>query len=248
MVAFLLVLSLAAQAAQDDAAATEAIAAFDATFSKTKESGARAAAITKLSATHHEKVVGRLSALLTHEEKGLRIDAAQALATFKDAPELRKSASHALASALNSGSNQKEVEVLVALLTCIGRLEDESSVTVLKSHFDDKDEQVAAAAISASGALKSKAMVEPLIDELRDCEKKSKAPEPPTGKPAKTTSKGGGGGGSGVDPDAAKRQRASQLLPVTQGALSNLTGQNLSLSSDWEKWWSKNRGTFNPAK
>jgi len=243
MVALLLALSLAAQ---DDAAATEAVATFDATFSKTKESGARAAAITKLSATHHEKVVGRLAALLTHEEKGLRIDAAQALATFKDAPELRKSAAHALASALNSGSNQKEVEVQVALLTAIGRLGDESSGTVLKSHFDDKDEQVAAAAISAAGSLKSKAMVDPLIEELRDCEKKSKAPDAPTGKPMKSTSKGGGG--SGVDPDALKRQRASQLLPAVQGALSTLTGQNLSLSSDWEKWWSKNRGTFNPDK
>ncbi len=245
MVALLLVLSLVSQ---DDAAATEAVATFDATFSKTKEAGARAAAITKLSATHHEKVVGRLAALLTHEEKALRIDAAQALATFKDAPELRKSAAHALASALNSGSNQKEIEVQVALLTCIGRLEEESSGTVLKSHFDDKDEQIASAAIAAAGALKSKAMVEPLIDELRDCEKKSKGPETPTGGGKQVKVPKGGGSGSGVDPEAVKRQRAAQLLPAVQGALSNLTGQNLSLSSDWEKWWSKNRGTFNPAK
>jgi len=243
MVTLLLLLTLAAQ---DDAAATEAVATFDATFSKTKEAGARAAAITKLAMTHHEKVVGRLAALLTHEEKTLRIDAAQALATFKDAPELRKSAAHALASALNSGSNLKEVEVQVALLTSIGHLEEESSGTVLKSHFDDKDEQVAQAAIAAAGALKSKAMVEPLIDELRDCEKKSKVPEPVTGgKPMKSTSKGGGGG-SAPDPEAVKRQRATQLLPAVQGALSNLTGQNLALSSDWEKWWSKNRASFTP--
>ena len=246
MVALLLVLSLAVQ---DDAAATEAISTFEATFSKTKDTSARSAAITTLSKTRHEKVVGRLGTLLTHEEKALRIAAAQALATFKDAPELRKSAAHVLASALSSGSNQKEIEVQVALFTAIGHLGEESSGSALKSHFDDKDEQLAGAAITAAGALKSKAMVEPLMDELRDCEKKSKSPEAPTGggKPMRNP-KGGGSGSSAADPEALKRQRATFLLPVVQGALSTLTGQNLSLSNDWEKWWSKNRASFNPEK
>ena len=249
MLALLLALSLAPQ--DDDAAATEAIATFDATFSKSKDASTRGSAISALSKTHHEKVVSRLAGLLTHEEKALRIDAAQALATFKEPDAARKSAAHALGSALGSGSNAKEIEVQVAIFTAIGHLEEESSGTLLKNHFDDRDTEIAQAAIAAAGALKSKAMVEPLIEELRDCEKKSKVPDapPPSGKATKTP-KGGGGGGGGAtpNPDEVKRQRAQQLLPAVQGALSTLTGQNLSASSDWEKWWSKNRATFSPTK
>ncbi|HVR83508.1 MAG TPA: hypothetical protein VMU54_04305, partial [Planctomycetota bacterium] len=210
MVALLLALFLAPQ---DDAAATEALTTFDSTFSKTKDVSARQAAISGLSKTHHEKVASRLGSLLTHDEKALRIAAAQVLATFNDTPELRRSASHTLTSALNAGSNLKEIEVQVAIFSAIGRLGDESSGTVLKSHFDDKDLQTAQAAIAAAGALKSKAMVEPLIEELRDCEKKSKVPDPPAsgGKQPRITSKGGGGSGpTGPDPEAQKRERATQ--------------------------------------
>jgi len=249
MLALLLALSLAPQ--DDDAAATQAIATFDATFSKSKDASTRGAAITALSKTHHERVVSRLAALLTHEEKSLRIDAAQALGTFKEPDAVRKSAAHALGSALGSGSNAKENDVPVAILTAIGHLEEESSGTLLKNHFDDRDPETAQAAIVAAGALKSKAMVEPLIEELRDCEKKSKVPDapPPSGKAVRAPKGGGGTGGStSPSPDELKRQRAQQLLPAVQGALSTLTGQNLALSTDWDKWWSKNRATFTPTK
>src|SRR5579872_5486035 len=221
MVAMLLALCLSQQ---EDPAVTEALATFESTYSKTKEAGVRSQAITGLSKTHHERVVNRLGNLLTRDDKATRITAAQSLATFNDTPELKKSAAHALASALNAGSNAKEVEVQVAIFAAIGHLGDESSVTVLKGHFDDKDIQLAQAAISASGALKCKVMVEPLIDELRDCEKKAKVPDPPSGgKPRRVVSSKGGGGSSGEDPDAQKRERASQMIPTIQGALSTLT-------------------------
>lgn len=212
MLALLLALSLVLQ--QDDAAATEAVTTFDAVLAKSKDSSARVAAVGALSKVHHERVVGRLAALLSHDEKGLRIAAAQAMIAFKDSPELRKSAAHALSSALSAGSNQKESEVLVAIYGAIGHLGDESSVNVLKTHFDEKDVQIAGAAITAAGALKQKAMVEPLIEELRDCEKRAKAPES-SGAPVKRvkTAKGGSGGGeAGSDPEAQKRQRAQNLL------------------------------------
>ncbi|HLY12447.1 MAG TPA: HEAT repeat domain-containing protein [Planctomycetota bacterium] len=251
MLALLLV---AALAAQDDAAATEAITTFDATISKTKDPSAKVAAIVTLSRTPHERVVSRLGALLTHDDKSVRIAAAQALTTFKDKDELRRPASHALTGALSSGSNQKEVEVLVAIFAAIGHLQEESSGTVLKSHFDDKDAQLAGAAITAAGDLKSKAMVEPLIEEVRDCEKKSQPPQQSGGnaraKPVKSSSKGGGGGGGdpAPDPEAQKQMRAANLLPTALGALSTLTGQNFPNSTEWEKWWAKNRSSFTPTK
>ncbi len=235
---------------QDDAAVTEAITMFDSTMSKSKDSSARVAAVGNLAKIHHEKIVGRLGNVLSHDEKMLRVAAAQQLATFKDTPELTKSAAHALSSALSSGSNQKELEVQVALLTALGHLGEESSGTVLKSHFDDKEISTAQAAVIAAGDLKSKAMVEPLIEELRDCEKKSKMPESTgTGKskPVKSP-KGGGGGDAAPDPEAQKRTRAANLLPTCLQALGTLTGQQLTTGDEYEKWWSKNRNSFNPSK
>jgi hypothetical protein len=248
MLPLILALCLSPQA--NDAAATEAVTTFDAVLAKSKDPSARVAAVGTLSKVQHERVVGRLGALLSHDEKGLRIAAAQAMPGFKEVPELRKSAAHTLSSGLSAGSNQKEPEVLVAILTSIGHLGDESSVSVLKSHFDDKDPQIAGAAITAAGTLKQKSMVEPLIEELRDCEKKAKSPEPAggTGKQAKIPKNSGGAANPSLDPEMQKRQRAMNLLPTVQQALGVLTAQNFVTGDDWEKWWSKNRSSFEPAK
>jgi HEAT repeat protein len=248
MLALLLALSLAPQ--QDDAAATEAITTFDAVLAKSKDSSARVAAVGTLAKVHHERIVGRLGALLSHEEKGLRIAAAQAMTGFKDSPDLRKSAAHALSSALSAGSNQKEPEVLVAIYGAIGHLGDESSGSVLKSHFDEKDPQIAGSAISAAGVLKQKNMVEPLIEELRDCEKKAKAGENTGTSPkrVKTPKSGSSGPDPALDPETQKRMRAQNLLGIVQQALNTLTGQSCSSADDWEKWWGKNRNSFEPAK
>jgi hypothetical protein len=246
------ILLAAALAFQDDAAATEAIAAFDATLSKSKDPSARVAAVGQLEKVHHEKVVSRLGNLLTHEDKGLRVAAAHALGTFHEVPELRKSASRVLVSALSSGANQKEDEVRVAIFAALGTLQEESSATAIKSHFDDKDVPIAQAAVSAAGALKLKSMVEPLIELLKDCEKKLKPPDSGgsrTTKPVKTPKGGGGGADPAQDPEAQKRNRAQALHPTVLNALAGLTGQtNILSSDDWEKWWSKNRNSFDPSK
>jgi len=246
MLALLLALSVTPQ---DDAAVTAAIAAFDAVMSKSKDSGARVSAVGTLSKVRHERVVGRLGAVLSHEEKVLRIAAAQAMTEFKAPPELRRPAAHALSSALNAGANLKQPEVLVALFNAIGALGDESSCTVLRTHFDDKDPQLAGAALTAAGALKQKALVEPLIEVLRDCEKKAKSPDSSGGTAKKGKApKNTGGGDPGLSAEAQKRQRAQNLLGIAQQALSSLTGQNFPTGDEWGKWWSKNRSTFEPAK
>jgi hypothetical protein len=242
---------VACLAPQDDAAATEAITTYDSVISKSKDPSARIAAVNALAKVQHEKVVGRLGAQLTHDEKDLRIAAAHALKTFSELPDLKKSASHAVASAINSGSNQKEVEVEVALFSTLGHLQEESSGTVIKTHFDDKELAIAQAAIAAAGDLKSKAMFEPLLEELRDCEKKLQTNDSSgnysRSKPMKSSSKGGGGEPP-PDPEAQKRMRAQSLQPATNGALAVLTGQNFATSSDWQNWWSKNRASFTPSK
>lgn len=248
----LILLALLALPVQDDAAATEAIATFDSTLAKSKDPSARVAAVSHLEKVHHEKVVGRLGNVITHEEKGVRIAGANALSTFHDTPELKKSASHALISGLSAGANLKEVEVQVAIFGALGKLQEESSANTIKSHFDDKDVNVAQAAVGAAGSLKSKSMVEPLIEVLRDCEKKLKPADgggSRTTKPVKMPKGGGGAADPAGDADAQKRNRASQMQPSALNALVALTGQSTLLTSDdWEKWWSKNRGSFDPSK
>jgi hypothetical protein len=250
MIALMLVACLSLQ---DDAAATAAVAEFDAVLAKSKDPNARIAAAHELAKTPHEKVASRLGAVLSHDEKELRIAAAQTLAKFKEPAEVRKTAAHALAGALSAGANLKEPEVQAAIFAAIGHLQEESSANVLKSHFDDRDVQMAVAAVGAAGDLKAKQLVEPMIDQLRDCEKKLQSPDASGGssraKPMKTAKGAGSGGGDpAADPEAQKRMRAQALQPALQGALAAITGQTFAASTDWEKWWSKNRATFTPSK
>jgi hypothetical protein len=239
---------------QDDPAATEALNTFEASFAKTKDSAGRAALISTLAKTHNEKVVSKLASFLTHEDKALRTTAAQGLAGYASAPpELKKSAAHALTSALTAGANVRDTDVMQALFAAIGVLQEESSGNALKGHFEDKDVKIAGAAVTAAGQLKSKAMIEPLIDLLRECEKAAKPPgssAPPSGKTVKVPKgkSGGGGGSNQPDPEAQKRDRASALISAITGALSTSTGQSFNTADEWEKWWSKNRSTFSPAK
>jgi HEAT repeat protein len=242
-------------AQQDDAAATQAIATFETNFQKIKDSQGRVALIGQLAGTKHEKVVSKLGSLLTDPDHALRTAAANGLASYNGAPpDLKKTAGHALVSALSSGANNRDPDMMAMILTAIGVLQEESTGNALKPHFEDKDIKIAGAAVTAAGALKSKAMIDPLIELLRECEKQSKPPNSGSSTSGKTVkvprTKGGGGGGSSgqPDPEATKRDRAANLLAIIQSALQAATGQGLSASDEWEKWWSRNRATFTPSK
>jgi hypothetical protein len=254
MMALLLAITLPLQ---DDAAAADALAKFDAAFSKAKDSSARSSAVSGLS-TPHEKVVSKLAGLLTNEDKQVRLAAARVLGGFTAAPaEVKKPASHALASGLSAGVNAKDPEVMEALFSALGGLQEESAASTIKSHWEDRDVKVAGAAVSAAGALRSKSLIEPLIELLKECERKTNpqanAPAPSAGgKSAKLpkTSKGSGSGGGTPqpDPEAAKRERAANLQSAAGQALTAITGQSHSTGEEWERWWSKNRATFTPQK
>ena len=254
MMALLLAITLSLQ---DDAAAADALAKFDAAFSKAKDSAARSSAVSGLS-TPHEKVVSKLASLLTNEDKQVRLAAARVLGGFTGAPpEVKKSASHALSSGLTAGVNVKDPEVMESLFSAIGGLQEESAASTIKSHWEDRDVKVASAAVSAAGALKSRSLIEPLIELVKECEKKT---NPPSNNPAPSSGgkstklpkapkgSGSGGGAPQPDPEAAKRERAANLLSAAGQALTALTGQNHATGDEWERWWSKNRSTFTPQK
>ena len=235
---------LLALAPQDEAAAKAALETYKTTTSKSKDPKVHADAVTELAKTLHEKVASMLGSLLTTDDKDVRIAAAAGLGTFTQPPELRSSAGKHLTQALTAGSNLKFVDVRVAIFAALGALQDESSANAVKSHFDDKDPKIANAALSAAGAMKSKSLVEPLIQVFRDCERtinggalpqpppvKGKAPLPPAPQGKE---------------DKEKKDRASAIIGTAQSALSTLTGQNFNKADEYEKWWIKNRSSFTP--
>ena len=241
----ILLIAILAFPPQDEAAAKAALETYKTATAKSKDPKAHVEAVAELSKTPHESVAAKLGALLTTDEKEVRLAAAAGLSTFTSPPELRTSAAKHLAQALTAGANSKLTEVRVAIFAALGALQEESTANVVKSHFDDKDPTIACAAVSAAGTMKCKSLVEPLIQVLRDCERILNGgalppPPPPTkGKPAPPPP-------PQKDQDKEKKDRANAVIGSAGSALSTLTQQNFKTSDEWEKWWIKNRSTFAP--
>lgn len=242
----LLLAIVLALASQDEAAAKAALDTFKTTTAKSKDPKVHVEAVAELSKTLHESVAAKLASLLTTDDKDVRIAAANGLGTFNKPAELRVSAAKHLTQALTAGANLKFVEVRIAIFGALGALGEESSANAVKAHFDDRDPKIAAAAVSAAGAMKCKSLVEPLIQVLRDCERTLKGdalplPPPPTkgGKPPLPPS-------PQKDQDKEKKDRANAVIGSAEAALGTLTGQNFKTSDEWEKWWIKNRSSFVP--
>ncbi|MBI3858228.1 MAG: HEAT repeat domain-containing protein [Planctomycetes bacterium] len=241
---------LAALMPQDEAAAKAALETYKTTVGKSKDAKSHADAVTELAKTAHESVAVRLGSLLATDEREVRIAAATGLGTFNKTPELKVSAAKFLVQALTAGANAREIEVRLAIFAALGALQEESSVNAVKSHFDDRDPKIACAAIAAAGAIRSKSVVEPLIQVVRDCERIQSgsgalppAPLPTKGKPpAKPPPPPPGKDNT----DKEKKDRASAVGAAAEAALSGMTGQNFKTGDEWERWWSKNRSTFTP--
>jgi hypothetical protein len=238
---------------QDDAAAKAALEVYKAATTKSKDPKAHVDAVAELAKTPHESVAAKLGSLLSTEASEVRIAAATALSSFKTPPELKLSASKFLVQALTSGANTREIEVRIAILGAIGALQEETAANALKSHFDDKEPKIACAALAAAGALRSKILVEPLIGVVRESEKLASGgalppPAPLPGKGGKTPGKPPPPPPNQKDTDKEKKDRAAMVNGAAESALAALTAQNLRTADEWEKWWSKNRSTFTPAK
>jgi HEAT repeat protein len=234
----ILLLMAIALGVQDDAAATEAITTFDAAFSKSKD----AALIGTLAQTQHEKVVSKLNNLMHHADKPVRLAAAQGLKSFSSSsnPALKKSATKALLDGMGMGVNAKDLDIREVIVGALGVLQDDLALTALKTSLDDKSFRIASAAVSAATAFKSKELIEPLISQLKDCEKTQKAAGNPALKGKKPTS----AKKDPNDPEELKLERALNLILPLQGCLESLTGQKFPDGEGWDKWWTKARPNF----
>ena len=237
----MLLLMALAFAVQDDAAATEALATYDAEFPKAKDATSRVALIQTLSQTVHEKIIPKLGNALSHADKPVRIAAANGLKNFTTGnPAQKKAATKALVDGAALTINGKDPEVKEALLGALGALQDESAIPTIKTNLDDKSLRITSAAVQAAVALRHKNLIEPLISLLQESEKTLRAAANPTLKGKKPTS----AKKDANDPEELKVERAGNLIPVVQASLETLTGQKQPDGDSWDRWWSKARPNF----
>src|SRR4051794_28104792 len=116
------VLALLTICAQDDPAVVDALLKFKAAY-RGPSASVRAAAVTQLSLTTHEKTLSRLAPLLTGEVKEVRLAAINGLAKFKD---LKQKVTPALLQTLSATA--KEPDVSAAILAALGKLQDETTL------------------------------------------------------------------------------------------------------------------------
>jgi hypothetical protein len=190
---------------------------------------------------HHAKTLARLAPLLGTDGPTVRIAAAKGLSGFV---EVKKQAAAVLIAAMSA--NAKESTVHAALYEAIGKLEEASSLATLHRGFDEKETVVAKAAVQATGQVGSAASIEPLIALLTKLEKIQKSP----GGGVDYTAPIPGGSGSSVTvrSDDSPGKRATELIPVVNKALNEITHESNGSSETWNAWWAKNKATFKAFK
>lgn len=215
-----------ALAGGDEKAADEAIALFKAAY-RNPSAPARAAAVTELAKTRHEKVVKHLAPLVSADANPVRIEAAKGLGTFAD---FKKQVTPLLLASLG-GPNTKEPEVQAAIYEALGNLDDNAALPAIHRAFEDKDAKVAKAALAAAGMIRSVSSVDVIIDLMKKLEKH-----------ADTDSSGGFGRfGGGTDPN---KERAKEVLPACIKAMQAITKEKWTTSKEWQIWWTKYKATF----
>ena len=216
---------LLALALTDEKEVEEAIQKFKSAM-RSPDVGARVVAVTDLGRTQHERILKVLGSCLQGGDPAVRIAAAAAVSSYEDR---RTQASSILAEAL--GANAKEAKVQVAVFTALKKLHDESFLGIAYRYIDDKNAEVAEAAIQMTETLHSRHSIDPLIRLI---------------KKLQTAGEGitGGNGGYDVPADEQLRQRARRLQAAAEKALQAITGQSLSTPQEWDSWWKKNSATF----
>ncbi len=196
---------------------------------------ARAAACADLARTPFEKAAVALGNLLGGEADAVRIAAAEGLGNFKD---YKKVATPLLLAGLNA--NAKDPKVMEAIFKGLGKLDDESALSTIHNYFDDKDKDVAKAAILSAGEIRAVSSMDPLIALMKKYEKLEEQAKKSTG---------GGYGvnvpNGGQDP---KLQLAKDVLPTIIKGLQMIANEKWATPKEWDIWWNKNKATFKITK
>lgn len=212
----------------DDKALEDALARFKSSYAS-PSAVARAAAVSELARTRHEKTLARLANLLGGEAKEVKAAAAKGLGGFSDH---KRQAVGILAASL--APNAKEPDVQAAIYEALGLLNDPSALPVLHRGIEEKDGKVASAAILAAAAGKNAASIDLILKEYEDVEKINKQP---AGGAYGVNIPGGGG----TDP---VKTRAKEVGKACVKAMQMISGDKYTTYGEWKIWWSRRRASF----
>jgi HEAT repeat protein len=224
----LLALFLLAQAADDQAAADEAVRRFKKAMGNPAAS-ARAAAVLELSKTPHDRTLNRILPLLAGEVSEVRAAAAAAIAEFGD---WRKIVTPSLTCALQS--NAKDCLVQKAIFETLGKLADPLALSAVHGGFRDADTRVAKAAIACAGAMRQKDSMDALLDLQKEIQKWIKNKQSGPYRDDK--------GQKGEEDACAARLNDIQEEIIK--AYQNITRERWATAPEWEIWWTRKKATF----
>ena len=226
---------------QDDAA--EALKKFDAAY-KSKDAAVRAAAVTELAKTDHEKIIAKLEKLLVVDAKEVRLAAAAGLGIVRETKDHNKKEMTALSKAFVP--NYQERAVILAIVEALDKFGDNVGLTFLHPNCALPTVPVARAMIEAVAEIRKKESVPVLIGLIKQLEAAARYAAN-VGPGGRTVTGGGipgtgGAGGTAGDPDAPKR--AKELVPVATKALETITNKSFKTNAEWEAWWKKEGSDF----
>jgi HEAT repeat protein len=195
----------------------------------------------------HEKIAKALAPLLTKASYDVRIVVARELGKFQGV----EAAGRTLQSALGSGSNatRKMMGVRITVLRGLGALRFREAATDVDRLIDDKEVWIAKAAIDASGKIRVRTSVDPLIKSLRRI-------EGPEGDREFAVDLLEGALPPLTSGDIIRREIKDQVKSTSEReflkepiltALKSITRHDATLAKDWESWWRKNKATFKVA-
>ena len=194
---------------------------------------ARATAVDELSKTPDVKSLQRIVPLLTGDAKEVRIAAAKGMSNFKD---YKKIVIPALTGAL--AANAKEIDVQLAILEGLGKLQDEAALPTIHQNFRGPQVKVAKAALGAAAAIRAKDSLVALHEFLLDLQKWEK------------TKKAGGykDGDGGGDGEASQKARLQDVTQETIKTFQTITRENWVSLREWDVWCRKRLPTFTVPK
>lgn len=222
----------------------EALKKFDVAY-KSKDAALRAAAVTELAKTDHEKVIAKLAKLLAVDAKEVRLAAAAGLGIVRETQDHNKKEITALTKGIVP--NHAEREVVLAIVASLDKFSDGLGLSILHQHFPSPDIPVAKTAVEAAGELRKKESIPVLIAFAKwlDAAARDATNVGPGGR---VVTGGGlpGVGGAAGDPEAPKRARA--LSPVVTKTLESLTKKSFKTVAEWEAWWKREGFDFQVPK
>lgn len=189
---------------------------------------ARAAAVADLARTPSEKAAVALGSLLGSEADTVKIAAGEGLGNFTD---FKKVVTPMLVAGLSS--NTKEVKVMEAIFKGLGKLGDPEALKTIHGYFDEKDADLAKAALMSAAEIRNVGSIDLMIGLMKKYEKIDEQAK-----------KSGGGYGvpyGGQDP---KQKLAKDVLPTIIKALQTITHEKWATTKEWEIWWNKYKATF----